>query len=139
MAEAGEHKNIKIGVLGEDIACMFLVKHNFEIICRNYRKKWGEIDIIAKKKGVLHFIEVKTLSRELDNHENVSRETFGSFQPEDSVHHLKRKRLMRAITSYISEKKISDNQLWQFDMIGIFLDEYKKIAKVRFSEDFPLQ
>ena len=39
----------KIGQLGEDIACKFLMKHEFSILERNYTKKWGEIDIIAIK------------------------------------------------------------------------------------------
>lgn len=42
------NNNIKIGNLGENIACNFLEKKGFKIIERNYRKKWGEIDIIAQ-------------------------------------------------------------------------------------------
>ena len=53
----------KIGNLGEDIGCKFLVKRGFSIKDRNYRKKWGEIDIVVEKDAVLHFIEVKTVSR----------------------------------------------------------------------------
>ena len=44
----------KVGRIGEDIACKFLMKHGFEVADRNYLRKWGEIDIIAKKRGVLH-------------------------------------------------------------------------------------
>ncbi|EDO7126188.1 YraN family protein, partial [Campylobacter coli] len=47
------------GILGEDKACEFLKKQKFEILKRNFRSKFGEIDIIAKKDGILHFIEVK--------------------------------------------------------------------------------
>ncbi|MBU4223686.1 YraN family protein, partial [Patescibacteria group bacterium] len=36
----------KIGELGENIACKFLMKHGHEILDRNYRKKWGEIDVV---------------------------------------------------------------------------------------------
>ena len=39
----------KVGEIGENVACRFFVKQNFTIIERNYWKKWGEIDIIAKK------------------------------------------------------------------------------------------
>jgi Holliday junction resolvase-like predicted endonuclease len=64
----------KTGNLGEDIAAMFLMKHGFGIIERNYLRKWGEIDIVAKKGGVLHFVEVKTVScgtRGTVPHENL--------------------------------------------------------------------
>ena len=47
------------GILGEDRACVFLKKQGFDILARNFRSKFGEIDIIALKDEILHFIEVK--------------------------------------------------------------------------------
>jgi len=64
----------EIGQIGESVVCRFLKKQDFQIIKRNYWKKWGEIDIIAKKSDILHFVEVKTVSYE--NPENVIYETF---------------------------------------------------------------
>ena len=57
--------NILSGKKGEDIATSFLLKNGYQIIERNYKKRYGEIDIIAvdtsnKKEPVLVFIEVKT-------------------------------------------------------------------------------
>ncbi|MBI2121043.1 MAG: YraN family protein [Parcubacteria group bacterium] len=52
----------KIGDLGEDVATMFLMKQGFKVLERNYLRKWGEIDIIAKKDQKLYFVEVKTVS-----------------------------------------------------------------------------
>jgi len=52
----------KTGDLGEDIAMMFLVKRGFKIVERSHLRKWGEIDIIAKKDDKLYFVEVKTVS-----------------------------------------------------------------------------
>lgn len=49
-----------IAVLGEDKACDYLKKLGFKILERNYRKTYGEIDIIALDQDVLAFIEVKT-------------------------------------------------------------------------------
>jgi putative endonuclease len=46
--------------LGEDLACEYLKKIGFKILERNYRKTYGEIDIVALDKNVLTFIEVKT-------------------------------------------------------------------------------
>lgn len=51
--------------LGEDKACEFLKKLGFKILERNYRKTYGEIDIIAIDKDVLAFIEVKTRTSNL--------------------------------------------------------------------------
>lgn len=43
----------------ETRACKFLVSNGFEILERNFYSRFGEIDIIAQKEGVIHFIEVK--------------------------------------------------------------------------------
>lgn len=131
-------KHLRVGELGEDISCNFLESNGFTIIDRNYRKKWGEIDIIAKKDEVLRFIEVKTVSREI-NTENVIRETLNNgknkgFQPEDAVHPQKVKRLGRIIQTYLLEKNVSHETLWQFDIMAVFLDMDNKRAKVRFRE-----
>ncbi len=48
------------GNIGEDKACSFLEECGFTIVDRNYYSRFGEIDIIATKEDVLHFIEVKS-------------------------------------------------------------------------------
>ncbi|BDQ26529.1 YraN family protein [Helicobacter heilmannii] len=48
------------GQLAEDLACVYLQKQGCAILCRNFYSPFGEIDIIATKEGVLHFIEVKS-------------------------------------------------------------------------------
>ncbi|MCR4330876.1 MAG: YraN family protein [Patescibacteria group bacterium] len=125
-----------VGKLGEEVACLFLMKHHFDIVDKNYLKKWGEIDIIAKKSGVLRFVEVKTVSRE--NIRNVSQETFDSDRPEENVHSWKIKRLYRTIQSYLIEKNISDETKWQIDIVAVFLDMENKEAKIRFTENVVL-
>lgn len=105
-----------------------LVKHCYNVLDRNYRKKWGEIDIIAKKDGIIHFIEVKTI--------NVSYETNnGNHQPEENVHYWKRQRLARAIKTYLLENKVSDETEWQVDVLAVFLDFKTKRAKIRITEN----
>ena len=125
----------KVGNLGEGIACRFLERKGFVISQRNYRKPWGEIDIISEKKAVRHFIEVKTVSRE--SLENISRE-MDSYRPEDNIHPWKLKRLSRAIQSYLLEHEISEEGKWQFDVVTVFLDERGKKAKVELMEDIVL-
>lgn len=132
--------HLKIGKLGEDIACRFLEERGFKILERNYWKKWGEIDIVAHEtkssfnpqKSMTHFVEVKTLASKIEEGD-VNRETKNSYKPEDAVHPWKIKRMSRVIQSYLLEKSLEDAE-WQFDIIAIFIDPDTKIAKIRFFE-----
>lgn len=124
--------NRSIGRVGEDVACNFLKKRGFTIIERNYWRKWGEIDVIAEKKNVLRFVEVKSVSCE--NLQKISHETpHQGPQPEENVHPWKVKRLSRAIQTYLLKKECVDRE-WQFDILAVFLDLDRKEAKVRFME-----
>ena len=127
-------KNL-VGEVGEDLACRFLVGKGFVVVERNYLRKWGEIDVIAKKKHVLHFVEVKTVSRE--NVRNISHET-DSYRPEDNLHPWKLKRLSRAIRTYLIDKNLPEEGRWQFDVVTVFLDLKNKVAKVNFLENIIL-
>ena len=117
----------KVGQIGEDVACMFLEKHGYNIIDRNYRKKWGELDIVAKKDNILHFVEVKSVAH------NVTHET--DYQPEENVHPWKMKRLGRAVKTYLLERNVSDETEWQIDILAVFLDLTTRKAKFRFTEN----
>jgi len=48
------------GNKAEDLACGFLYDNGFEIVQRNFYSRFGEIDIITLKDGILHFVEVKS-------------------------------------------------------------------------------
>ncbi|MFZ2072369.1 MAG: YraN family protein [Minisyncoccia bacterium] len=125
----------KIGEIGENIAERFLVKHGFTIQDRNYTKKWGEIDIVAEKKGRLYFIEVKSVSRNLID---VSRETLDQYKPEDNMHPWKMKRMARTIQTYLLSEKIPEEKEWQVDLLVVFLDIKNKKARVKTIEDIVL-
>src|SRR3989344_7839225 len=89
--------NKKAGDLGEEIAAKYLKNKGFSIIERNYRKKWGEIDIVARGTGnsepnanvsyetleIVHFVEIKSVSYETKQMLEwaVSHETY---RPEES-------------------------------------------------------
>jgi len=124
ITEDSKHKK-KIGALGENMACRFLVKHGFKILDRNYSKKWGEIDIVAEKDKIFRFIEVKSI---------VSYET-DRYRPEENVHYQKLKRLSRVIQTYLLDKKVSYETEWQIDIMAVFLDLENKKAKFRFMEN----
>ena len=122
----------KIGKIGENIACKFLMKHNFLILDRNYTKKWGEIDIVAKKQDKLYFIEVKSISS------GVSGETQNGYRPEENMHQWKMKRMSRTIQTYLLSKKIPDEKEWQVDLLVVYLDIKNKKTKIKKIEDLVL-
>ena len=53
------HQRRRFGNWGEDAAVRYLKTRGYEILDRNYRSSWGEIDIIARQQDVLAFVEVK--------------------------------------------------------------------------------
>lgn len=124
----------RIGALGEELVVRFLVKRGYEIVDRNFRRPWGEIDIIARKRDRIHFVEVKAVSAG-----GMSRESdMDSFRPEDNVHPQKIKRLSRIIQTYLSGSRVSSETLWQFDVATVQIDMDKKKARVNFIEDIIL-
>lgn len=135
----------KIGEIGENVAVKFLVKHGFSILGRNYTKKWGEIDVVAEKANKLHFIEVKSVSREtLSNVTSADakaltgrRETDGDYRAEDNMHPWKLKRMARTIQTYLLSKKLDEKE-WQVDLLVVFLSLKDKTAKIKVVKDIIL-
>ncbi len=128
-----------IGDDGEELACKFLSKAGHTVVERNYWRPWGEIDIVSEKGNVLHFIEVKSVSRELGEDAAPAGESpLGGVRPEENMHEAKLRRLHRAIQTYLLEKRVSDNKLWQIDLACVYIDFQNKKAKVEMLENIVL-
>jgi len=125
----------KIGQLGEDVACKYLIDRGFTVLERNYTKKWGEIDIIVRKihqpsENRLYFVEVKSVScGTLPNLSDPNRK-----RPEENMHPWKVKRLRKVIQTYLMRKPVGEI-LWQFDLMLVFLDLKDKKARVKIIEN----
>ncbi|MBQ3299829.1 MAG: YraN family protein [Ruminococcus sp.] len=101
-------KTKTIGDIGEEYAVNYLKKHRYKILSRNYRKRFGEIDIIAEKKGTVAFVEVKT------RHENpLSR-------PFEAVDTKKQEKIYRTSLAYIYENDL-DCQ-YRFDVCEVYVN-----------------
>lgn len=125
----------KVGQLGEDVACKYLIKHGFSIIERNYTRKWGEIDIIATKDDVLYFIEVK--ARKVGPtffEENYKFLISQEIRPEENMHAWKMMRLRRVVETYLISQRIG-NINWRFDLLLVYLDTESRRARVRVVEN----
>lgn len=120
----------EIGTIGEDAACKWLVNHGFLIVERNYLRKWGEIDIIAAKDRLIHFIEVKSVTKEHDS--------FTNHRPEENVHELKVRRLKRTIQTYLAEKHYGIDEAFQFHVMTVYLDTLNRKARINFLENIVL-
>jgi len=123
-------KTQRIGELGEDVACKFLVRHGFSILERNYTRKWGEIDIVAEKENKTYFIEVKSKSVESIEFMQRLLDKKESNRPEENMHPWKIKRLRRVVETYLISKRLG-NKAWQFDLLVVYLDIEKRFARVK--------
>jgi putative endonuclease len=94
----------EIGAWGENVAAEWLTKQGYQIIARNVRTPYGEIDIIAKQAESTVFIEVKTLT--------TSREFF----PEKNITLKKQQHMLNAAQYYTAEHEIDH---FQIDAISV--------------------
>lgn len=111
----------ELGNLGERIACEYLVEKGLNILGKNYKIKFGEIDIIAKKKGVIHFVEVKTI---IDNDDG--------FFPEQHVNYKKQRKLRSLAQIWLEKNKYPQETSHQIDVIGILVNESTRNAKLHY-------
>jgi putative endonuclease len=89
------------GTLAEDRACSFLEDFGFVIVQRNFYSRFGEIDIIAKKDSVYHFVEVKS-----------------STNYEDAISQITPSKLSKIVrTTQIYLKKFRVDSFYQFDAV----------------------
>ena len=98
----------ELGRKGEEIALRFLKKKGYRVIETNYVCKMGEMDIIAKEKDTLVFIEVKA---------RTSTE-FGP--PQLAVNSSKQRQLSKVAWNFLKEKRIEDMKA-RFDVVAILL------------------
>jgi len=132
-------KHNEIGRIGEDIATKWLISRKYAIIERNYWKKFGEIDIVARlpdrqagETSKIHFIEVKSVSYEtrFDLDYAVSHETW---RPEENVHRDKIKRFKNVIGTWLNEHDYKEK--WQIDIVTVRLVPREKFAQVNMIEN----
>ena len=107
----------ELGAVGEDIAAEYLVGKGYAVIERNFRRPYGEIDIVAREtSGLLVFVEVKSVSYET------------RYRPEENMHPQKLRRLGNIIMSYRASKRHEGE--WRLDLVTVYVDMGTKAAKV---------
>jgi len=101
------------GRKGEDLALEYLEKNGFVLIEKNFRSRFGEIDLIVKDGQTIVFVEVKyRLS-----------ENYGS--PKEAVTNEKIKKIIRTAQYFITKNNF--NSLYRFDVVSIYKDKIEHI------------
>lgn len=110
-------KRKALGALGEKMAVEYLKKRGYHIVETNFRCREGEIDIIARDKDYLVFIEVRTRRGS----------SFGT--PEESVAAAKKEKLTSLAFAYLQTHRKSPS-LWRFDVVAIELGQEGHISRL---------
>jgi putative endonuclease len=114
----------QLGRLGEQLAAEHLIRRGFEIVERNYRTRWGELDIVAFDGRTLAFCEVKT-----------RRLTVTGRDPLESVHAVKRSKVRKMAGRWLidrTDRPYADNV--RFDAIGVTLDPSGRLVSLEHLE-----
>jgi putative endonuclease len=107
-----EDHRIKLGAAGERLAAEHLERRGFEIVERNFRSRWGELDVIACDGKTLVFCEVK------------SRRAIGPGRDAlEAVHHRKRTQIRKLAARWLTERTQRPRvENLRFDAIGVTFD-----------------
>jgi putative endonuclease len=114
----------RLGHAGEHLAAEHLIRRGFAIIERNYRTRWGELDIIAYDGRTLAFCEVKT-----------RRLAAGAGSPFDALRPRKQARVRKMAGSWLIERtqRPHANQV-RFDAIGVTFDLAGRLVSIEHLE-----
>ncbi|MBO5394580.1 MAG: YraN family protein [Clostridia bacterium] len=102
------------GMYGESAACKYLEKHKYKILEKNYKTQIGEIDLIARQKKALVFVEVKR------------RTTLAFGRPSEAVNVQKQAKIRRVAEEYLIRNKLLGCEI-RFDVIEIVDNEINHI------------
>lgn len=114
--------NKDIGNYGENLALDYLNKNDYDILCKNFRTRNGEIDIICKFKDIIVFIEVK------------SRYSYTFGFPSEAVTYLKQKQIINLSKYFLIKNKLL-NYNCRFDVIEVCFNNNDNLYNINHLED----
>lgn len=99
-------QGIELGKAGEDLAVAYLKEKGYRILQRNFKNALGEIDIIARHKGTVCFIEVKT------------RTNLDKGLPQEAINRPKQRKLSQVALSFLKSRKLFASPA-RFDIVAV--------------------
>ena len=120
--------NFPKGRRGEGIAGRYLSEQGYMIVERNFRTRWGEIDLVCTKRDVLVFVEVKL----------KVGENFGT--PEEMVSKRKIEQVQRTAESFlmINPDMRKKYEKYRIDVVAIVLSEEGRVERIKHYENMEL-
>jgi putative endonuclease len=116
--EAGRNPRARLGAAGERLAAQLLERQGYRILERNWRCRYGELDLVAADGPELVFVEVKT------------RRGARLGSPEEAITGAKRRRLIAAAQTYLAERG-DEQHPYRFDVVAVALDPRGAAGAVR--------
>ncbi|MGW4478589.1 YraN family protein [Rhodococcus triatomae] len=101
-------RNLELGALGEDLAVEHLVGRGMSVLARNWRCRYGEVDVIAEAGDAVVFVEVKT------------RTGCGHGTPAEAVTYTKQARIRRLAALWLREQERGWRRV-RFDVVAVVL------------------
>lgn len=123
-------KKNEIGAYGEEIAKTFLMERNFVFLEQNFLQKLGEIDLIMEKEGVIHFVEVKTVS--FATQQTLKASYGDTYRPEEQFTQDKYRKLSNTIDTWLLKESYEGK--YQLDLLTVRLILTEKYAEVQYFE-----
>jgi putative endonuclease len=108
---------VTLGEIGENLACDELRRRGYEILARRYRRRGGEIDIIARDGTTVAFIEVKTRNGN----------DYGSGA--EAVTWRKRRRMVSTALDYLARQRLLDRPS-RFDVVSVLIGAEAAVVEV---------
>ena len=109
----------KLGIFAEGVARRYLLERGYEILAANCKMNFGELDIVARKNGVVSFVEVK-----------ANKKYYEGFEPEMRVDPRKKNKLIKLAIAYILNNKLTEAP-WQIDIVSVIFDFENKKARIK--------
>jgi putative endonuclease len=109
-----------LGRTGEDLALAHLQRLGYELVVRNHRTRWGEIDLVVHDGATLVFVEVKT-----------RRASGAGRGPWEALHERKRMQVRRMAAAYLADVRDRPRAVeLRFDAVGVVIDAHGRLVRL---------
>lgn len=100
------------GLAAEEAASQWLSEKGYRVLDRNWRRPWGELDIVAEHRGVVCFVEVK-----------ASKRLAIGFDPFLRADGRKMHKVKRTAQTWLTQHRYGPDTEWQMDIVSVIMDQ----------------